>query len=214
MKKHFLVPLTIVIAIILLNAFSNDSNATTPPEENIETPTISTAPEDEISFSDKNNSFTVDSLPSEEDLQQPEGPVYTESEKFLLSAADELGIGFNNYGTIFELHDNYMIINYPDSTKGITKMYASNDFLNAHTIEFIAPEDSNICTFVPKTLDSLGYVEDDPDTWESIGECYGYVWESSLKNHLGIQWEYGAPIEIVIDDEYRIFINKEFENAE
>ena len=211
MKKHLLVILAIVIAIFGLYACSNDETVTTP-EENIETQKPEPTPEEEIKFSDKNNSFTVETLPSEEELQEPEGPVYTESEQFLLDASDELGIGFNNYGTLFELHDNYMIINYPDSTQGITQMYASNDFLNNHKIEFLAPEDSNICSFVPKTYESLGYAEDDPDTWGSDNEWYGYVWESSLKDHLGIKWEYGAPIQIVIDDEYRIFINKEFEN--
>lgn len=144
--------------------------------------------------------YTISDIPAVSDQSD---------EEFLNTAFDKLGIGFNNYSTEFKVEDNYMVVNYPDSTTGITQMYAENEFLYNHKIRFIVSNDCTIQKFTPKTFESLnfGYDEDDPDTWVGIGDCFGYVWESTLKNHTGICWEYNTRVEIVIDDKYHVIIN-------
>jgi len=42
-------------------------------------------------------------------------------------------------------------------------------------ISFILDEDSMIQKSIPETLESYGYVENDKETWNGIGEFYGCV---------------------------------------
>ena len=150
--------------------------------------------------SSSQKTYTLSDIPAVSD--QPD-------EDFLNTAFNKLGIGFNNYSTEFKVENNYMVVNYPNSTTGITQMYAENEFLNEHKIRFIIDGTCSIQKFKPDTFESadLGFVEDDPDTWVGIGEFNGYVWESTLETHTGICWEYDTTVEIVIDDNYHIIIN-------
>lgn len=217
LKKYFLTIFVTVVLLFSLTACSNNKNnsaanssaeALSSNEQNVvlsESQNEGSTPELEIV---NNKTYTLDDIVDEESVNP--------DEEFLCNAIDELAIGFSNYGIDYTIKDSSAYINHPDTDGFVNDLYASNEFLDSHEFEFIISENADIYKFTPRTLESLdlGYVEDDPDTWGSIGECFGCVWESSLEYNTGIEWTYGEKLQIVIDGKYHIYINYKDEYPE
>lgn len=211
MKKMFtIIFLTVVLALV----GCGDKNVSETEINTEPTPEVTVTPTPEP---DKMVSFTLDEIHEEGYLtpeEQAEADAKAADTQFLLDAIDYLGIGFNNYGIDFEIEGKNAYINHPDREGIVWKLCASNTYLEEHEFQFIVPEGTEIIRFTPKTFESLnlGYVEDDPDTWGSIGECYGHIWESEVDSFTGIQWD--EKIIIVIDEKYQIYINYKDEHPE
>ncbi|MBQ7410725.1 MAG: hypothetical protein IJW20_05030 [Clostridia bacterium] len=208
MKNIFKIFITTIVLVFVLvgcgdKNVSEAGTTTEPTPEVTVTPTPTPEP-------DKMVSFTLDEI-HEEGYLTPEEQAAADAKaadtQFLMDAIDYLGIGFNNYGIDFEIEGKNAYINHPDREGTVWKLCAYNSYLEEHEFQFIVPEGTEIIRFTPPTFESLdlGYVEDAPDTWASIGECYGHIWESEVDSFTGIQWE--EKIIIVIDETYQIYIN-------
>lgn len=213
LKKYFLTIFVTVVLLFSLTACSDSKdNSSTEALPNDEQNVALSESQNEGSTTEpeivNNKTYTLGDI-VDEDYVDP-------NEEFLCNAIDELAIGFSNYGINYTIKDSSAYINHPDTDGFVNDLYASNEFLNSHEFEFIISENADIHKFTPRTLESLdfGYVEDNPDTWVSIGECFGCVWESSLEYNTGIEWTYGEKLQIVIDGKYHIYINYKDEYPE
>ncbi len=206
MKNIFKIFITTIVLVFVLVG-CGDKNVSEAGTTTEPTPEVTPSPTPEP---DKMVSFTLDEI-HEEGYLTPEEQAAADAKaadtQFLMDAIDYLGIGFNNYGIDFEIEGKNAYINHPDREGTVRKLCAYNSYLEEHEFQFIVPEGTEIIRFTPPTFESLdfGYVEDDPDTWASIGECYGHIWESQVDSFTGIQWE--EKIIIVIDETYQIYIN-------
>ena len=216
MKKMFTIIFFTVVCILV--GCGNTHNASEAEAASKPTPDVTQEITPAVTkIPDKMVSFTLDEI-HEKGYLTPEEQAAAQEEaadtQFLLDAIDYLGIGFNNYGIEYEIIGKIAYVNHPDSEGLVWKLCADNAYLEEHEFQFIIPEGTEITRFVPPTFESLGfgYVEDDPSTWASIGECYGHIWESEVDSVTGIQWD--EKIIIIIDEKYQIYINYKDEHPD
>lgn len=213
MKKWTIMMFAVILAIALVGCGTgNLASAEEPTEPVTSAPTEMTTPQlevPEVEVEVEMDSFTLDDI-LPEDYKSPEELAAIQEEEenkqFLHdSVHKELWIGFENYG--IEVHiigtDAYVL--HANNEWDIHALCANNTYLEKHDVRFHVPKGSAIVRFVPPTLESCGYVEDDESTWVSIGECRGYVWESELDSVTAIRWD--SKLIIEIDSKYHIYVN-------
>lgn len=207
MRKTAIVLFTIILAIALVGCGNSGKGETaevpTAPTnaQTIETPTEETTVE--------MDSFTLDDILPEDYMTPEEQAAIKEEEEnkqFLHdSIYTELNLGFENYGILVNIVGTDAYVLHANTEWDIHTLCANNSYLEEHNVRFNVPKGSSIVRFVPPTLESCGYVEDDESTWGSIGECYGYVWESELDSVTALRWE--SKLIIEIDGKYHIYVN-------
>lgn len=209
MRKTAIVLFTVILAIALFGCSTGKGKTAEVPVE--PTTSVTTEPtetqteESEVEM----DSFTLDDI-LPEDYQTPEEQAAAQEEEenkqFLYdSIYQELNIGFENYGIHVSIVGTDAYVLHANTEWDVHTLCASNSYLEEHDVRFNVPKGSSIVRFVPPTLESCGYVEDDESTWGSIGECYGYVWESALDSVTALRWE--SKLIIEIDGKYHIYVN-------
>jgi len=189
-KKHVSIIVSLSIATLLVACSNSDAST-----QNTETTKFISNVTEQVS----------EMTESEELVELGDEICETSDEIFLRKAVEELGIAYAASGYNLAVENNTAYVNHYIDNGIITAMYARNQFIQEHEIDFLVP---NLEKFVPETYESVGdYVEEDPETWAGIGELYGYVWESSLDTHTGFRWS-GDEAKITIDGVYTIYINK------
>lgn len=206
MRKLIIMLFTVIIAIALVCCGAEKG-------ESAEIPTIPTTEMTDATVDPiaevETESITLDDIQLEGQMTPEELADAREKEKneqFLHdSIFNELRIGFENYGILVDIIGTDAYVNHANTDWNVHSLCANNSFLEEHNVRFNIHKGSNIVRFIPPTLESCGYVEDDKSTWGSIGEHYGYVWKSQLDSITAIRWE--NQLTIVIDDKYHIYIN-------
>lgn len=209
MKKMAILMFTVILAIALIgcgNAKGESAEAPVEPVTNVTTETTETMTEETKVEMD---SFTLDDILPEDYMTPEEQAAVQEEEankQFLHdSIYTELNIGFENYGIHVTIVGTDAYVLHANTEWDVHTLCANNSYLEEHDVRFNVPKGTSIVRFVPPTLESCGYVEDDETTWVSIGECYGYVWESELDSVTAIRWE--SKLIIEIDGKYHIYVN-------
>lgn len=206
MKKMAIFMFTVILAIALIGCGSGKGETAEVPTEPTHAPATETPTEKtEVEM----DSFTLDDI-LPEDYMTPEDQAAVQEEEenkqFLYdSIYKELNIGFENYGILVNIVGTDAYVLHANTDWTVHTLCANNSYLEEHDVRFNVPKGSSIVRFVPPTLESCGYIEDDESTWGSIGECYGYVWESQLDSVTAIRWE--SKLIIEIDGKYHIYVN-------
>lgn len=195
----------IILAIALVGCGSEKGETAEVPTELTNAQTTETPTEETTVEMD---SFTLnDILPEDYMTPKEQAAAQEEENKCFLhdSIYTELNLGFENYGIHVVIVGTDAYVLHANTEWDIHTLCANNSYLEEHDVRFNVPKGSSIVRFVPPTLESCCYVEDDETTWGSIGECYGYVWESELDSVTAIRWE--SKLIIEIDGKYHIYVN-------
>lgn len=212
MRKLTIMLFTVILAIALVGCGAGKGESaeipTIPAATEMTAETINetineTAPEVET------ESITLDDIQLEGQMtpeEQAAAQEKEENEQFLEdSIFKDLRIGFENYGILVDIIGTEAYVTHANTDWDVHTLCANNSFLEEHDVRFNISKGSKIVRYIPPTLESCGYVEDDESTWGSIGEHYGFVWESELDSVTAIRWE--GKLTIVIDDKYHIYVN-------